>query len=60
MHKLICRFVTTTKEKKIPNRNLDTSCPAGISCNKLMPMQCTSLSKNVSNQLKNDLESSMI
>ena len=33
MHKLICRFVTTTK--KIPDRNLDTACPAGIPCNKM-------------------------
>ena len=33
MHKLICRFVTTTK-KKIPDRNLDTSCPTGIPCKK--------------------------
>ena len=34
MHKLMWRFVTTTKKKKIPDRNLDTSCPAGIPCNK--------------------------
>ena len=32
MHKLMCRFVTTTK-KKIPDPNLDTACPAGIPCN---------------------------
>ena len=35
MHKLMWRFVTTTKKKKIPDRNLDMSCPAGIPCNKL-------------------------
>ena len=34
MHKLMCRFVTTTK-KKIPDPNLDTACPAGIPCNKI-------------------------
>ena len=35
MHKLICRFVTTTKKKKkIPDRNLDTASPAGIPCKK--------------------------
>ena len=35
MHKLMCRFVITTKKikKKIPNPNLDTACPAGIPCN---------------------------
>ena len=35
IHKLICRFVTTTKKKKkeIPDLNLDTACPAGIPCN---------------------------
>ena len=35
MHKLMCRFVTTRKEKKkkkIPDPNLDTACPAGIPC----------------------------
>ena len=31
MHKLMCTFVATTK--KIPDQNLDTSCPAGIPCN---------------------------
>ena len=35
MHKLMCTFATPMK-KKIPDRNLDTSCPAGIPCNKLM------------------------
>ena len=31
MHKLMWRFVTTTKKKKkIPDPNLDTACPAGI------------------------------
>ena len=34
MHKLMCTFVTAMKKKKIPDRNLDTSCPAGIPCNK--------------------------
>ena len=29
MHKLMCTFMTPMK-KKIPDRNLDTSCPAGI------------------------------
>ena len=33
MHKLMCTFVTPMK-KKIPDRNLDTSCPAGIPCKK--------------------------
>ena len=33
MHKLMCTFVTTMKKKKIPDRNLDTSCPADIPCN---------------------------
>ena len=33
MHKLMCTFMTPMK-KKIPDRNLDTSCPAGIPCNK--------------------------
>ena len=33
MNKLMCRFVTTTKKKKLPNPNLDTVCPAGIPCN---------------------------
>ena len=33
MHKLMCTFVVTTKKKKIPDRNLDTACPAGIPCN---------------------------
>ena len=32
MHKLMCTFMTPMK-KKIPDRNLDTSCPAGIPCN---------------------------
>ena len=32
MHKLMCTFMTPMK-KKIPVRNLDTSCPAGIPCN---------------------------
>ena len=32
MHKLMCTFATPMK-KKIPDRNLDTSCPAGIPCN---------------------------
>ena len=32
MNKLMCKFVTTTKKKKIPNQNLDTACPAGIPC----------------------------
>ena len=49
MHKLMWRFVTTTKKKKIPDRNLDTSCPAGIPSNKkifhrysaAVPIQCT-------------------
>ena len=37
MHKLMCRFVTTTKKKKkIPDQNLDTACTACIPCNKLM------------------------
>ena len=31
MHKLMCTFMTPMK-KKIPDRNLDTSCPAGIPC----------------------------
>ena len=35
MHRLMCTFATPMK-KKIPDRNLDTSCPAGIPCNKLM------------------------
>ena len=26
MHKLMWRFLTTTKKKKIPDRNLDTAC----------------------------------
>ena len=34
MNKLMCRFVTTTKKKKIPDQNLDTVCPAGIPCKK--------------------------
>ena len=33
MHKLMCTFMTPMK-KKIPDRNLDTSCPAGIPCKK--------------------------
>ena len=33
MHKLMCTFATPMK-KKIPDRNLDTSCPAGIPCKK--------------------------
>ena len=33
MHKLMCTFMTPMK-KKIPDRNLDTSCPAGIPRNK--------------------------
>ena len=36
MHKLMCTFMTPMK-KKIPDRNLDTSCPAGIPCNNLVP-----------------------
>ena len=28
----MCTFMTPMK-KKIPDRNLDTSCPAGIPCN---------------------------
>ena len=32
MHKLMCRFVATTKE--IPDLNLDTSYPTGIPCKK--------------------------
>ena len=32
MHKLMCTFMTPMK-KKIPDRNLDTSCPAGFPCN---------------------------
>ena len=35
MHKIMCTFVTTMKKKKIPDRNLDTSCPAGIPCNEM-------------------------
>ena len=35
MHKLMCTFMTPMKKTKIPDRNLDTSCPAGIPCNKL-------------------------
>ena len=34
MHKLMCTFATPMK-KKIPDRNLDTSCPAGIPCKKI-------------------------
>ena len=34
MHKLMCTFMTPMK-KKIPDRNLHTSCPAGITCNKM-------------------------
>ena len=34
MHKLMCTFMTPMKKKKIPDRNLDTSCLAGIPCNK--------------------------
>ena len=34
MHKLMCTFMTPMK-KKIPDRNLDTSCPAGIPCKKM-------------------------
>ena len=34
MHKLMCTFMTPMKKKKIPDRNLDTSCPAGIPCKK--------------------------
>ena len=34
MHKLMCTFMTPMK-KKIPDRNLDTSCPAGIPCNEV-------------------------
>ena len=37
MHKLMCTFMTPMK-KKIPDRNLDTSCPAGIPCNKIFLM----------------------
>ena len=33
MHKLMCTFMTPMK-KMIPDRNLDTSCPAGIPCKK--------------------------
>ena len=36
MHKLMCRFEATMK-KKIPNRKLDTVCPAGILCKKRKP-----------------------
>ena len=37
MHKLMCTFMTPMK-KKIPDRNLDTSCPAGIPCNDQLPV----------------------
>ena len=37
MHKLMCTFMTPMK-KKIPDRNLDTSCPAGIPCKKNQPL----------------------
>ena len=30
----MCTFMTPMKKKKIPDRNLDTSCPAGIPGNK--------------------------
>ena len=33
MHKLMSTFVVKMKRKKIPDRNLDTACPAGIPCN---------------------------
>ena len=36
MHKLMCTFMTPMKKKKIPDRNLDTSCPAGIPCNEYL------------------------
>ena len=40
MYKLMCRFVTTTKQKKkIKDPNLDTPCPAGIPCKKRFAMQ---------------------
>ena len=38
MHKLMCTFATPMK-KKIPDRNLDTSCPAGIPCNNVLFQQ---------------------
>ena len=39
MNKLMCRFVTTTKEKKKKDPNLDTVCPADIPCKNLRSVQ---------------------
>ena len=43
MHKLMCTFATPMK-KKIPDRNLDTSCPAGIPCNDIFASRYLSTS----------------
>ena len=46
MHKLMCTFATPMK-KKILDRNLDTSCPAGIPCKKECKIKVSEFKENM-------------